>query len=116
MKTFQTDSNNDFVRGFDGNLVMIQDIQAVAQESRHFAATLRGEMIHAIDEGVPYFRDVFGKTPNLSQIEASLRRRILSLTNVEKINSLSAFIDGETLKYTAQIKTSFGDIEINGDL
>lgn len=116
MKTFQTNPNNDFVRGADGNLVIIQDIQAVAQESRHFAATLRGEMIHAIDEGVPYFRDVFSKTPNLSQIEAHLRRRIMSLANVEKINSLTAFIEVETLKYTAQIKTNFGDIEINGDL
>lgn len=116
MRTFQTDQTNDFVVGADGNLVLIRDIHAVSQESRHFAATLRGEMIHAIDEGVPYFREAFNKNPNLAQMEAALRRRILSLADVVAITSLKALIDGETLKYTATIQTIYGSVAINGNL
>lgn len=113
MRTFLTDGNNDFVIGDNGNLSIIQDIEAVSQESRHFAATLRGEMIHSMINGIAYFRDVFNQTPNLAQVEASLRRRILSIGDVREITFLRASIVGETLKYEATIKTVYGEVSIN---
>lgn len=116
MRTFLTDENNDFVLGANGNLAIARDIEAIAQESRHHAATLRGEMIHSMDQGIAYFRDVFNKIPNLAQVEASLRRRILSIDDVVSITFLRAFISGETLKYEATIKTVYGEVSINGDV
>ncbi|USP46969.1 hypothetical protein [Alcaligenes faecalis] len=114
MISFQTDENNDFVTLPNGNLAMVTDAQAVAQEAKHFAATVRAEMIHAYDEGIPFLREAFSKQPNLAQFEASLRRRLLSTPNVTGIVSLDIQIDGETLVYTATLQTTYGMVTING--
>lgn len=114
MISFRTDDNNDFVTLPNGNLAMVTDRAAVAQEAQHFAATVRGEMIHAVDEGIPFLRDVFSKQPNLAQFEASLRRRLLSTPNVAGIVSLVTQIEGESLKYTAALQTTYGTVTING--
>jgi len=109
-----TDEDNDFVVLPNGNLAMIQGRAAVAQESKHYASTLYAEMIHAYDLGVPFLRDVFSKQPNIAQFEAALRRRILELDEVQEITSLVTVLDGETLRYTATLKTIYGTVPING--
>lgn len=114
MITFQTDDDNDFVTLTNGNLAIVSDRQAVAQEAKHFAATARAEMIHAYDEGIPFLREAFSKQPNLAQFEASLRRRLLDTPDVTSIVSLDTQIEGETLKYTATLQTTYGTVTING--
>lgn len=114
MITFQTDDDNDFVTLPNGNLAIVSDRQAVAQEAKHFAATARAEMIHAYDEGIPFLREAFSKQPNLAQFEASLRRRLLDTPDVTSIVSLDTQIEGETLKYTATLQTTYGTVTING--
>ncbi|GAB1830111.1 hypothetical protein [Achromobacter xylosoxidans] len=114
MITFKTDENNDFVTLPNGNLAMEQDVNAVAQEAKHFAATARAEMIHAYDEGIPFLREAFSKQPNLAQFEAALRRRLLETPDVTGILSLDTQVEGETLKYTATLQTTYGTVAING--
>lgn len=114
MISFQTDEDNDFVTLPNGNLAMVGDRDAVAQEAKHFAATARAEMIHAYDEGIPFLREAFSKQPNLAQFEASLRRRLLDTPDVTGIVSLTTQIEGETLKYTATLQTTYGTVVING--
>lgn len=114
MISFQTDDDNDFVTLPNGNLAMVTDRKAVAQEAKHFAATTRAEMIHAYDEGIPFLREAFSKQPNLAQFEASLRRRLLDTPDVTGIVSLVTQIEGESLKYTATLQTTYGTVTING--
>jgi len=114
MITFQTDENNDFAIGPDGGLVLTRGRDAVAQEAKHFAATLRAEMIHAYDLGVPFLREVFGGQPRLAQIETALRRRLLEIDEVTGIASLEASIEDETLKYSAVLETVHGAVSVNG--
>ncbi|ANY17227.1 hypothetical protein [Bordetella pseudohinzii] len=114
MITFQTDENNDFVTLPNGNLAMAMGRDAVAQEARHFAATVRTEMIHAYDEGIPFLRETFSKQPNLAQFEASLRRRLLDTPDVTGILSLATRIEGETLDYTVTLQTTYGTVTIYG--
>ncbi|OAE56628.1 hypothetical protein A7J67_08260 [Achromobacter xylosoxidans] len=114
MISFQTDDDNDFVMLPNGNLAMVNDRAAVAQEAKHFAATARAEMIHAYDEGIPFLREAFSKQPNLAQFEASLRRRLLDTPDVTGIVSLDTQIEGETLKYLATLQTTYGTVTING--
>lgn len=114
MISFQTDENNDFVTLPNGNLAMVSDRDAVAQEAKHFAATVRAEMIHAYDEGIPFLREAFSKQPNLAQFEAALRRRLRGTPGVTGIVSLDTQIEGEALKYTATLQTTYGMVTING--
>lgn len=116
MITFATDDNNDFIVGQNGNLTMIKDRQAIAQESKHFIATLRGEMIHAIDEGIPYFRDALNKQPNLSAFEFAIRKRLSTLPEIRKIVSLNTFVNNETLGYSIVIQSIYGEVIESGQL
>ena len=115
MKSFKTDANNDLVLDPYGNLDILSADPAIEQESRHHAATLRGEMIHRTNRGVPYFEFAFGAAPNLSQFEAALRERILQTPGVAEIISLDVTREGDDLDYVATIRSETGEeIEING--
>lgn len=114
MRTISTDLNNDIYVGADGNLSMSTDIQAASETAQHFAATLRTEMIHEYDLGIPFFLSVFGANPSLPQYEAAVRQRILQAPEVIGILSFEATQDGDVLSYTATIQTTFGAATING--
>lgn len=114
MRTFQTDKHNDFVQDAAGNLVIFSGIEAEAQETRHFAATSRGEMIHQTQNGVPFFPLSFGSTPSIPQFEASIRARLRQSPDVIEVLSVEASQVSDTLVYTASIRTSSGVTTING--
>lgn len=115
MKTFLTDQNNDLTLSPYGNLAILSGDPAIAQESRHHAATLRGEMIHRTGRGVPYFEFAFGAAPNLSQFEAALRQRILQTPGVEEIVDLQVTRTGDGIDYVATLRTENGnEVVANG--
>ena len=114
MRTIGTDSSNDLNLLPTGTLEVLQGIDAVSQTARQYASTLLGEMIHAVDQGVPFFGVAFGTQPNLSQFEAVMRRRLLECPGVLQVPELSARQAGDTLGYTATIVTEFGAGVING--
>lgn len=114
MKTISTDLNNDMYIGDDGNIAMSYDIVAAAQTAKHFAATLKSEMIHEYDLGIPFFITAFGANPSLPQFEAATRRRILEAPEVTGIRSFQVQQDGDILRYTAVIETTYGTATLNG--
>lgn len=114
MRTVSTNEDNDLYLGEDGNLAMAFDIQAVRETTVHYAATSREEMIHAFDEGVPFFQTAFARDASLPQFEAAERRRILSTPGVRAILSFETIQDGDVLRYTALIESDYGQVEING--
>lgn len=114
MRTLSVDENNDLILNDQGRLPILTGIDAVAQTARQYASTLLGEMIHAIDRGVPYFTVAFGASPNISQFEAVMRRRLLECPGVLRVSELSARQNGDALGYTATIVTEFGTGTING--
>lgn len=114
MRTFQTDENNDLVQDAAGNLVLFSGLDAEGQETRHFAATSRGEMIHQTQNGVPFFPLSFGSTPSIQQFEAAVRARLRQAPDVVEVLSVEASQVSDTLVYTAQIRTTSGVATING--
>lgn len=114
MRTVSTDADNDFYLGADGNLSVSLDVQAVAQTAEHYAATARAEMIHAFDEGIPFFQTVFARDVSIPQFEAALRRRLLNAPGVRAVQSLETVQDGDVLRYTAFISTDYGQVQLNG--
>lgn len=114
MRTFLTDEHNDFVQDASGNLVITTGLEAEAQESRHFAATQRGEMIHQTQNGVPFFPLTFGAFPSIPQFEAAIADRLRQSPDVVEVLSVEASQVSDTLVYTAQIRTTTGVTTING--
>ena len=114
MRTLAVDANNDLTLNALGSLQLLTGIEAVKQTARQYASTLLGEMIHAIDQGVPYFTVAFGASPNISLFESVMRRRLLECPGVVEVTELTAEQNGDTLNYTATLVTQFGTGVING--
>lgn len=114
MRTIQVDENNDFTVDASGNLTLLVDGAGVPQTARQYASTLRGEMIHASTQGVPYFEFAFGAAPNLGQFSAALRARLLECPGVQEVQRLDVDRVDDTLNYTATLLTDYGRITING--
>lgn len=103
-----TFEGRDLTIGDDGNLVIVTDLNAVLADAARAARTLLGEMVLAIDEGIPYFEVVWNGSPNLNQYQASLRDRILNVPGVLEVVSLSLGQSASTLDYEAVIRTIYG--------
>lgn len=113
-KIFAVNANNDLYLGTDGNLAVVTGITAVMQECQQAAQTRLGEMVLNIDLGVPYFEYVFNGVPNYAQFQAALRTAFLSVDNVTDVKTLNIVQDGDNLRYTAEIQTTFGNGVISG--
>jgi len=119
MITFMSDNENDWYLDANNNLAIgsgdsnLQGEQAVAVCARHYAQTIRGEMIHQTDKGIPFLNTAFGRV-EIIRFEAALRDRLLELPQVLEIVSLESSVDNDTLGYSAVLKTIYGVITING--
>jgi hypothetical protein len=113
-RSLAVDANNDLTVGPDGYLTVATGLAAVTFAAAQAAKALRGEMVLAMDQGIPYFDTVWNGRPNISQFEAALRARLLAVEGVTDITSLTTAQRGDALTYAVEIQTAFGPGTING--
>lgn len=114
MRVFSADTNNDLYIGPGGSMAISTELQAVMQAAQQAAQAQLGEMIYAVDQGVPNFGTVWNGAPNIPQFEAYLRRTLLSVEGVTGIESLSVSSSGNKLSYVVTINTIYGRGAMNG--
>jgi hypothetical protein len=114
VKTFKTDHTYDLVLGSNHSLVVHNDLAAVTQSAEESMRTRLGEMIHNVDQGIPFDSVLWGGTPNVAQFEASGRARLMQVPNVLQVASFTARMSGEVLGYVATIKTPWGEVTLSG--
>lgn len=114
MITLAVDLNNDLVIGSDGLLSFAVDVEAVSQNAAHYGKTLRNEMLHEFDLGIPFFIVAFGANLTIQQYEAATKQRLLQTPGVTGIKAFDVVQEGDILKYTATIETIYGLSEVNG--
>jgi hypothetical protein len=114
MKTFQADDSHDLVLGSNRSLVLLSDLEAVAQSAEESMRARLGEMIHNADQGIPFDSVLWGSTPNIAQFEASGRARLMQVPNVLQVVAFTARLHGDVLGYVATIKTPWGEVMLSG--
>lgn len=102
-------NNRDIFLDAAGNLAFVRDILAVKESAQEAAQSQTGEMIYAVDRGIPNFKVIWGGAPSIAQFEAALRREFLRVTDVTGVPQVSAKLVGEAVVYTATIKTTYGN-------
>lgn len=111
MSTFLVDSKNDLV--LVGDTFQIESgLHGALLAAKHYAQTLRGEMIHDMQSGVRFFDTVFNAS-RLQLFEMDFRRRVMQLADVRAVTDFDARIDGHDLVYSATIETIYGAGVIN---
>lgn len=114
IRTFSVDDKNDIFVGDDGALAIAAGIQAVLHACAQAAKTQLGELLFAVDSGVPNFDVVWARAPNTRQFEAYLRRNLTAVQGVVSVESVTISVAGNALSYTAVIRTIYGSGSING--
>lgn len=100
--------NRDIFVDGKGNIALVRNVLAVKESAQEAAQSQLGEMIYAVDRGIPNFKVVWNGAPNVAQFEAALRRELLRVTDVIGVPIISAKLVGDALVYTATIQTSYG--------
>ena len=114
MRSLASSQTNDLVFAPDGRLSVVDGLPAVEVVARAHMQTRRGEMVHAIQQGMPFDLVAWAGRPNLPQFEASARRRLLEVSGVREVVAFNARMDGDVLTYSATLRTDFGEVALNG--
>lgn len=107
-------SNNDIFIDTNGDLVMVRDINACKEAAQQAAQVQLGEMQYHVNRGVPDFEVIWNGHPSLAQFRAAVRRELVLVTDVSRVRSLNARINGEVVTYDAVIESTFGTGAVNG--
>lgn len=103
---------NDIYIGNNGNLVILQGLDAVEAACQSTSLLRLGEAILSVTSGIPFFQAVWNGTPNLAVFESYLRTAILNVPGVLGIQSLTISVSQGQLSYIATIQSIFGQAEI----
>ncbi|WP_418187324.1 hypothetical protein ACNSOP_09225 [Aliarcobacter lanthieri] len=114
MDTLKLDDTGDLCLCKKNNLAIYRDLNAVIQTCENYVKATLNEMILNYNNGVPYFQTVFNTNVNIPLFEDSIKNRLLEVDGVEKVLSVKAEVNNETLSYIAYIQTIYGNGVING--
>lgn len=115
MKTLSVNENND-MHAQNGLLVVAADLEATRQRCTQVMQTVRGEMIYALDQGIPFYQTVWTGSPNLLAFEAAARDALSEIPTVTGVSSFSSRISANVLTYEATINTIYGATIVNGSV
>lgn len=111
-RTIATDAANDLIVSALGNLSVVTDRDAIAADCRSAMQAQLGEMVYAQDRGMPTLATAWNQY-NPAQFEAAGRRTLLRVPGVTAVESFTVARDGERLRYTAVIRTPFGEARLD---
>lgn len=107
-KTLGMNTNRDIYRGADGNIVLLDGLQATLTACENAARAQLGEMIYAQGRGLPNFQAIWNGTPNYGAYESYLRRALTGVDGVIQVTALTIKAVNNTLMYQATIQTRYG--------
>lgn len=111
--SISTNDRNDIFVLPNKNLSTSVNLQAILEDCKHAMSAQLGEMIYAINKGIPTLDTVWLKL-NKAQFIASGRNTLLGVPGVKKVRSFTVSVLENTLKYEAVIQTIYGVDSING--
>lgn len=94
----------------DGDFIVIDNAERVAQQIKIQLLTWLGEWFLDTTHGVPYLDYILVKNPNLELIASIFREQIMKVDDVDCVNSLEIDYDAQTRTMTVdyEASTSYG--------
>lgn len=117
MAIFRIIPAGDLALDEDGDLVILEDLAYLRQKLAVRFKFFLGEWFLDLREGVPYYRDVFVKNPNLDVIRSLFRRLILGTPGVIGLPRFELFYDeaARQASFAFQAQAKSGVIEVTPD-
>ena len=98
------------IQNFD--LVLINDIDQIAQNLNIRLRFFVGEWFLDTLVGIPYYQYFFIKNPNQIQVDTFLKDEILNTDGVTNLTSYASDYDGSTRQYSVE----FTAVTVSGDV
>lgn len=102
-----TNAANDLYIAADGKLATVRGLEAVLQDCEHAMKAQLGEMVLAIDKGLPTMDTVWLRQ-RLPQFDAAARRTLRAVNGVTDVPAFSSSVEDNRLSYRAVISTQYG--------
>lgn len=103
---------NDIYLDGMGNIAGKEDAAALANIILNRQQTVTGELQYNITAGMPYFTTVFAQPRDLRIFESFMVADAESVSGVENVTTFSAEVNGDTLSFSMEIATVFGNITV----
>ena len=116
MSDIKLAANGDLFLDDNGSAVLVDGDKATVQQMLIRFKFALGEWFRDIRIGVPFFREILVKNPNLTRVRAIYRQLILTTPGIESLEKFSLTLDVSTralsLSFIAR-KTDGGPLEFN---
>lgn len=107
MTTLGLNDDHNLYLNAAGDLVIKSELEACIQNCKTAMLAQRGEMIYAMDEGIPY-RSTIWDQYRPAQFEAAARTALLNVDGVVGINQFTINRTGNDFIYRVEIMTRWG--------
>lgn len=98
----------DLVLDSGGNIALAQPPYAVAQDVASAIKLFLGELWYDSTKGVPYWTEIIGKPPSLSQLAQYMNRAALTVPGVITANTIITGFSNRTVTGQCQFTTIDG--------
>ena len=111
------ETTGDLEIGTDGDLIIIDGIDAIRQNLRIRLQLFRGDWFLDTRLGIPYFEEVLRKAPDLNVVQSLLRDAIRTTEGVTEITEFELDFIGATRRLTLDFraKTTEGPLRFTED-
>lgn len=97
------------------DLALVRNSEAIGQHARQRLMTFSGEWFLDIFAGVPWLREILGKSYDPVLAEAVIKKEILDTDGVTEITTFSTRFERETRNLSAfdiEVITEYGEVKV----
>jgi hypothetical protein len=111
MITLKLDDKNNIAVNH-GNAVLLDGVEACAQDARTRLGVCSGENPYDALEGINYFESVLGKMGGRDYVENSIRARLTANPEILSVAKLSLEKQNGVVAIEANVNTIYGEMKI----
>ena len=100
------DSTGDDILIRDFDLVLIDEVDQIAQNLKIRLRFFLGEWYLDTQAGLPFYSDILVKAPNQYRVESLIKQEIVDTEGVEEITSFTSNYDGANRRFSVQFEAT----------
>lgn len=114
MRIIGENENKDIFLGSNNQIVVLTDIEAVAQACETAIELQRSELQYNVAKGIPTSETIWKGVPNQQSFQAYCKEALKAVPGVRIVLSFATEIIDNELVYESAIETEFGPTTVRG--
>lgn len=111
MQTLQLDENNN-IKLNQNSLVILDNVEACAQDTRTRIALFKGEDFTDTTRGISFFDNILGVYVGQDDIKNQIKKRIMDNSEIYSINKITLSKQDNKIQLNTEINSIYGVLEL----